>query len=88
MPNYEYECEECGLRFERKQAITDAPLAKCPKCSGKVSRVVSGGAGFITKSPNPGRSARDGGGCSLGREGKTCCGRNTRCENPPCEEGS
>jgi len=47
MPTYEYECTTCGLRFERQQAITEAPLALCPDCQGQVRRRVSGGAGFI-----------------------------------------
>jgi putative FmdB family regulatory protein len=40
MPIYEYACEHCGV-FEEMQRITDAPLAKCPKCKRKVRRLIS-----------------------------------------------
>jgi putative FmdB family regulatory protein len=40
MPIYEYRCEKCG-DFEEMQRITDPPLAKCPRCKGKVRRLIS-----------------------------------------------
>ena len=40
MPIYEYECEQCGVRFERLQRMADAPLSDCPECSGHVHRVM------------------------------------------------
>lgn len=40
MPVYEYECEQCGVRFERLQRMTDAPLTDCPECNGRVHRVM------------------------------------------------
>lgn len=40
MPIYEYECEQCGVRFERLQRMADAPLNDCPECSGHVHRVM------------------------------------------------
>ena len=40
MPIYEYRCEKCG-DFEEMQRITDPPLARCPKCKGKVRRLIS-----------------------------------------------
>ena len=49
MPTYVYRCEECGHEFEEFQSITDKPLETCPKCKGKVERVISGGAGFVFK---------------------------------------
>ena len=49
MPTYEYECRKCGYRFERFQLISAPPLRKCPKCGGRVRRLVSGGAGIIFK---------------------------------------
>jgi len=39
MPIYQYECEECGLVFERRQHFGDAPLKRCPECNGAVHRV-------------------------------------------------
>ena len=84
MPTYEYECHQCGLRFERRQPITDSPLTECPECRGEVRRLVSGGVGFILKGSNRGRKGQGGGECSLERAGKTCCGRDDRCGKPPC----
>ncbi len=40
MPAYEYECEQCGVRFERLQRMSDAALSICPECSGHVHRVM------------------------------------------------
>lgn len=41
MPTYEYECYECGHRFEVFQKITDDPVTACEKCSGRVRKVIS-----------------------------------------------
>ncbi|MBN1504697.1 MAG: zinc ribbon domain-containing protein [Candidatus Eisenbacteria bacterium] len=84
MPTYEYECDACGLRFELKQSMKDAPLTECPECHGKVRRLVSGGAGFILKGSGRGRATGSGDACSLREFGRTCCGRDERCEEPPC----
>ncbi|MEN6372320.1 MAG: FmdB family zinc ribbon protein [Armatimonadota bacterium] len=40
MPTYEYECCECGHRFEVFQKITDDPITVCEKCSGRVRKVL------------------------------------------------
>jgi putative FmdB family regulatory protein len=40
MPTYEYECESCEHRFERKQGFDEEPVAMCPKCGGKSRRVI------------------------------------------------
>ena len=49
MPTYEYECLKCGHRFELFQSIKDPPRKRCPKCRGKVRRLVGTGAGMIFK---------------------------------------
>jgi putative FmdB family regulatory protein len=49
MPTYEYECVKCQHTFEEFQKITDKPLTSCPKCSGKLRRLITGGAGIIFK---------------------------------------
>jgi len=49
MPNYEYECTKCKFRFEELQKFTDPPLVQCPKCKGKLRRLISGGTGLIFK---------------------------------------
>ena len=49
MPTYEYECTKCGHHFELAQKISDEPRKRCPKCRGKVIRLVSGGGGILFK---------------------------------------
>jgi putative FmdB family regulatory protein len=38
MPIYEYSCGKCGAHLEVMQRITDKPLARHPKCGGKLSK--------------------------------------------------
>jgi len=83
MPTYEYQCNSCGLRFERQQSMKDAPIRKCPECKGEIQRLVSGGSGFIMKSA--GVSMRDTAkSCSFEETGTTCCGAKRRCGQAPC----
>ncbi len=62
MPTYVYECEDCGVRFERLQSYSDAPLRDCPECNGHVHRVIQPvgvifkGSGFYV-TDNKGKSS-------------------------------
>jgi putative FmdB family regulatory protein len=62
MPVYEYECEQCGVRFERLQRMSEAPLTDCPECGGHIHRVMQPvgvifkGSGFYV-TDNRGRSS-------------------------------
>ena len=49
MPTYDYRCTVCGHKFEEFQLITDDPLTDCPKCGGKIERLIGAGAGLIFK---------------------------------------
>ena len=49
MPTYEYECTECGQKFDVFQKMTDSFLKECPKCKGKVKRLIGSGSGMIFK---------------------------------------
>ena len=40
MPIYEYECEQCGVRFERLQRMAEEAIRVCPECNGHVHRVM------------------------------------------------
>jgi putative FmdB family regulatory protein len=75
MPTYVYECKTCG-EFEKQQPISEPALTKCPQCGGDVRRVIAGSTSFIMK----------GQGASASHCGKEtpCCGRETRCDKPPC----
>lgn len=71
MPTYEYKCLACGHDFEMFQKMKDEPIKECPKCKGKVKRLIGVGAGTIfrgsgfyqtdyknTKSPNKGSKTK------------------------------
>jgi len=49
MPTYEYKCDVCGYTFEKFQSMKDKAVKKCPKCDGKVQRLIGGGAAVIFK---------------------------------------
>ncbi len=49
MPTYEYQCQKCNYRFEEFQKITEPAIEKCPKCGGRVERLLGTGAGFLFK---------------------------------------
>jgi putative FmdB family regulatory protein len=49
MPTYDYECQKCGHRFEEFQSMTAKPLQRCPKCRGKLKRLIGAGAGLLFK---------------------------------------
>ncbi|HDY64626.1 MAG TPA: zinc ribbon domain-containing protein [Phycisphaerae bacterium] len=77
MPTYEYECQDCGQRFEKFQYITARPLRTCPDCGGKVRRLIGAGAAIISKgssapecNPSAARFCQD----------RPCRGRDGQCE--------
>lgn len=49
MPTYDYKCLDCQFDFEYFQSMSDEPLKNCPKCNGKVKRLIGAGAGPIFK---------------------------------------
>ncbi|MEC7731241.1 MAG: FmdB family zinc ribbon protein [Candidatus Neomarinimicrobiota bacterium] len=52
MPTYDYNCTECGERFEHFQTMSSDPLKQRPGCKKEqcsVTRVISGGTGLIFK---------------------------------------
>lgn len=71
MPTYDYQCAECGNRFESFQNMSDRPLEACPACGGPVKRLISGGSGFIMKSGDKMKTA-------CGND-VPCCGRGVPC---------
>jgi len=40
MPIYLYECDSCGVRFERMQRMSELPVSECPECEGVVHRII------------------------------------------------
>lgn len=49
MPTYEYMCDSCNYNFEEFQPISAAPLTTCPRCHGRIRRLIGGGNGFLFK---------------------------------------
>lgn len=41
MPLYEYQCKTCHHRFEKIQSFSDADPEQCPKCGGKIERMLN-----------------------------------------------
>jgi putative FmdB family regulatory protein len=69
MPIYEYQCARCGAVFEFIEGFSEAKESRpCSACGG----------GRMTRMPSRGeRILADQG-------GNTCCGREERCDRPPC----
>ena len=40
VPLYDYQCDQCGHRFEVRQGIKEDPLTECPQCQGLIRRVI------------------------------------------------
>lgn len=64
MPTYQYVCTSCAQPLEAVQSFTDAPLTRCPACSGVLRKVFSSvgvvfkGSGFYRNdSREPGKKA-------------------------------
>lgn len=84
MPAYEYECAACSHHFEQRQKMSDTPVSTCPDCGGSVKRLISGGAGAISKGSGQ-SSAAERMGCGMG--GGACCGDGGGCcGNMACED--
>jgi len=63
MPIYGYRCSNCGHEFEIQQRMSDQPLKACPKCQGKLTKILYPvgisfkGSGFYTTDYGSGKSA-------------------------------
>ena len=68
MPLYEYQCSDCGHRFEVIQKFSDPRIASCPKCAGPVEKLVSSpaiqfkGSGFYLTDYGRGTAKNEGAG--------------------------
>lgn len=62
MPTYGYRCGSCGHEFEVLQKMSDAPLTTCPKCSGRLAKmvypagIIYKGSGYYTTDYKGGKS--------------------------------
>lgn len=86
MPLYEYECNACGIRFERKQHFTDDPVRTCPECGGAVHRllqpvgIVFKGSGFYATDHRKGTSSSTS--SSSSSSSKSSAAKSTPKESP------
>ena len=80
MPAYEYLCDSCEGRFEKRQKMSDDALEVCPACGGHVKRLISGGAGAITRGASQSSDAPPP--CGLG--GPCCGGQGCMGDESPC----
>jgi len=73
MPIYEYRCATCGGRVEvLLRSTRTTPV--CPDCGSPLTDKL-----FSTPYVLSSQSRR--------QPGHTCCGREERCNPPPCSEG-
>ena len=49
MPVYTFQCENCGVRFERLMGFNDPVLTYCPECNKKALRKVYTPVGIVFK---------------------------------------
>ena len=49
MPIYTYQCDHCGVRFERQQSFSDPVLKQCPECLEEALRKVYTPVGIVFK---------------------------------------
>jgi len=67
MPIYLYQCDSCGVRFEKFQRMSAEPLTDCPECDGDVRRIIQPvgiifkGSGFYVTDNRSGSSPTLGG---------------------------
>jgi len=77
MPIYEYKCNMCGKISEFLVGIgrDETSEFKCEYCGSKeLTKVFS--KSHVSKSNH-----------TIGQQkGKTCCGRDERCDTPPCSD--
>jgi len=74
MPIYEYRCRDCGKVHEALVRVIGGSSPGCPACgSHDLERLYSSSYVVRAGPTNP---------------GTTCCGREERCEAPPCSTGN
>ncbi|MGQ9493079.1 MAG: FmdB family zinc ribbon protein [Anaerolineae bacterium] len=73
MPIYEFRCQSCGAQFEVLLRTSQDTVA-CPTC----------GATWLEKQVSAPALVSTG---ERRQAGHTCCGREERCERPPCSDG-
>jgi putative FmdB family regulatory protein len=74
MPIYEFKCGDCGAVTEVLLRGGDADPPRCQECGSPQVRKLISTFNSMSRGPVSG--------------GSTCCGRDERCEAPPCSGDS
>ena len=75
MPIYDYRCSDCGNVSEIMVGIgAHTDTVQCKQCGSTSINKVPTVASIATNYARP--------------HGKTCCGRDERCDTPPCSSES
>ena len=89
MPIYGYRCSNCGHEFEIQQRMSDEPLKVCPKCQGKLSKmlyptgVIFKGSGFYSTDYKASGKPASSNGSESGSEGKSDTKPESKPESKP-----
>jgi putative FmdB family regulatory protein len=70
VPIYEYRCRDCGSTSEVFLRGKDSQAGSCPGCGSPNLEKLISASYTIMAGPRP--------------SGGTCCGREERCDSPPC----
>ena len=87
MPIYGYRCSNCGHQFEIQQRMSDEPLKACPKCQGKLTKmlyptgIIFKGSGFYTTDYKASANGSDNG--SKAQETKADAKADTKADTKP-----
>jgi putative FmdB family regulatory protein len=90
VPLYEYECQACHGRLEAIQKFSDPPKTRCPKCMGRLKRLLSapgihfkGSGWYITDYARKGGSGAgaDAGSAPESRSGESPAGEGKAAES-------
>jgi putative FmdB family regulatory protein len=74
MPIYEYKCKSCGAISEFLTTLRNNETISCRSCGSLKLEKIMSAASFLGRTMD--RVA-----------GHTCCGREERCDTPPCSTG-
>ena len=89
MPIYGYRCSNCGHEFEIQQRMSDEPLKACPKCQGKLTKmlyptgVIFKGSGFYSTDYKASGKPASSNGSESGSEGKSETKPESKPESKP-----
>jgi putative FmdB family regulatory protein len=73
MPIYDFKCTRCGTVSDIFVRDDNLDSVRCPNCGSSDIKKLFSSISLLRSNPAP--------------KGMTCCGREERCEGPPCSGG-